>query len=143
MKPNDIYCLTPLRISRDLNDIGEIHIPEASVGYLRDSAISARVEIRHLVDEMYDSSRGAWMDSIWFEGKPVMITQTAGRGGNDFNKRVITNESLFWKLIQHIRTFAELDQNYLEVVDTHEDDPDLDYLYDEPLSKLLKKEQTK
>lgn len=114
LTPNDVYALPTQEITRN---------PHILVGcyydFLEDSGIdsydlqydacqdSMRLEIRAHKYFNFDGRRFWRLATVWFDNKPVMIIQNAGREGDDHRKRFITDPSLFWEMVAHIRTLIK------------------------------------
>lgn len=76
-----------------------------------------RIEVRQLVHVQVDGSRYLCMQTVWFDGKPVMITQDAGRSGDDHHRRWITDRNTFMSMCQHLRSFLATDEEQADVFD--------------------------
>lgn len=82
------------------------HIPELGlndIGYIRHGN-NTRVVIKTHVDHNFDGRRFWRMQSVWLDGQPVMITQNAGREGDDYSERFILNYAAFVNMIAYLFT---------------------------------------
>jgi hypothetical protein len=79
----------------------------------------ARFDVRCIAYRRHDDRRYISMYSFWFDGKPVMLTQNAGREGDDFRRRMITDEALFKDLCHylHSRLVLDIDVHHSDLVD--------------------------
>lgn len=81
------------------------HIPELPWDVINSQANikpSKRVTIK-IYKEFYFDSRRFWrLASVWLDQQPVMIIQNAGREGDDFSERYITDKTLYEHLIYHL-----------------------------------------
>jgi hypothetical protein len=75
-----------------------------------------RVEIRFIKDFCFDGRRVWQLATVWLDSKPVMIVQNAGREGDDYSARFITDATLFREMCQHIKELLPVDQNYIEEI---------------------------
>jgi hypothetical protein len=108
MKPADFYQLTPIEILEGAEAIGELkgcyynHIPEIvdDLGWLTENTqvFVKSVGYKHIDDRRYWQIAG-----VWFNEKPIMIIQNAGREGDDHARRFITDEKGFLDMIDYIR----------------------------------------
>lgn len=102
--PNEFYEMEPIKTSYNLYEIDD-HLEElyTEVGYIPDLEQS-RVLIKYYMYEHIDHRRVKIFGSIWFDNKPVMLFRNAGREGYDEYDRFITNESLYWEMLDYIRS---------------------------------------
>lgn len=71
-----------------------------------------RLEVRNLVHDYIDGSRFRSMVTVWFDGQPVFIVQNAGRGGDDWRNRWVTDAPRYWALVSYLLSmFAKLEQS--------------------------------
>jgi hypothetical protein len=63
---------------------------------------SPRIEIRIYKDHHYDHRRFWRLAAVYFDGEPVMITQNAGREGDDFHRRFIVDQHRYFGLVRAI-----------------------------------------
>jgi len=136
MKPSELYAITP---ESETNDISLIkgswtdHLPELNyVDYFDDSVIEKnnKIKIKILKDLNIDGRRGWRLLTVWFEGKPVMITQNAGRELTDHHQRFVTDENLYKQMISYLREITPFeDEDISDVHDLNENIDNLDTFY--------------
>lgn len=108
IKLNDIYALkgtaTPVNswviqdhwfselssLSNNLNEIADVLEQEG------------RLTLKCLVNKNYDGERIATMFSVWFDDKPVLLVQDAGRGGRDHQQRWVTGHTAYLELLTYL-----------------------------------------
>lgn len=120
MKPSELYERKPQEEASDINTLrGSYynHIPEIDrnmCSYFSDYSIAKNTRVIIKVHKHVDfDSRRYWrLASVWFDDKPVMITQNAGREGDDHHKRFITNKGLYIEMIDFIKTLFEPDTDF-------------------------------
>ena len=106
--PRDLYALEPERRDRDLSILKGCyydHLPELTDGFYLFEYTAERVEIRYYKDFDIDGNRLWRLASVFFDGKPVMILQNAGRAGDDHARRLITDLDQYYRLVFHLRTY--------------------------------------
>ena len=69
--------------------------------YNRD-IISDKITIKTHAYDFEDERRFWILCSVWYEGKPFMITQNAGREGEDFVRRFVTDKVVYKEAFKHI-----------------------------------------
>lgn len=137
MTPNELYNRVPENSYYDLECLIGFyydHIPEIdmNIGYEINAANEKkqRVLIREHKFFDFDGRRFWRLASVWFDDnnladlrhKPVMIIQNAGRDGDDYAERFITDERLYMEMIIYIRSLMDATGvNVRDVVD-----PDVD-----------------
>src|SRR5271156_3201818 len=107
--PTELYALKAARVdSADWHTIN-VHL-SGEVSYFdmdHDAAVAAnRMETRTLVDHDYDGRRGWTLQTVWFDKQPVMVVNSAGRDGDEYHERWITDMAAFGKMIAWLRTFT-------------------------------------
>jgi len=100
-------------------------LPSLSRG-LNDSVLEqlkneARFDVRCILYRRHDDRRYISMYSFWFDGKPVMLTQNAGREGDDFKRRLVTDAALFKDLCHYLHSRLAFD---IEVAESDLVDPE-------------------
>lgn len=102
--PNEFYQMEPIKTSYKLYGIDD-HLEELYTedGYIPDLEQS-RILIKYYMYERIDHRRVKIFGSIWFDNNPVMLFRNAGREGRDERSRFITNESLYWEMLDYIRS---------------------------------------
>lgn len=61
-----------------------------------------RLEVKTVKYVNFDGRRYWKLATVWLDGKPVMITQNAGREGDDCCRRFITDLELFKELLAYV-----------------------------------------
>ncbi len=120
--PNELYAMEPERVERDISHLTGFyynHIPEVgeSVPY---GTTSDRIEIRFLKDWCFDGRRVWQLATVWFEGKPVMVTQNAGREGDDHSERFVTDADGLMAMCSHIKQLIQIEGGRPTVVGADE-----------------------
>lgn len=138
MKPLELYLRTPESISKDLsilrsytyNHVTEIKEYFNNISALEDKNTKIQIKIYKHFD--YDYRRFWRLASVWFEEKPVMIIQNAGREGDDSSTRFITDETLYVEMVQYIKSLipAEFETQIKDLVDPEIDIENLTNFYD-------------
>ena len=116
---NDLYSRQPQYVTKDLTKIKD-HIYESSfdehrgLGYYGQKTFeeNARVEIKIIDERIIDERRFWLLTSVWFDELPIMITQNAGREGDDHSERYISNYEAFKRLINYLRKLQNLNDNF-------------------------------
>jgi len=132
--PNELYKMEPERVT---NDIGYLsgcyynHVREVGEEVSWFAPFEAeRIEVRYLKDFDFDGRRVWKLATVWFEGEPVMITQNAGREGDDHSNRYITDGKLFMKMCRYIKTLIPITSSCEpEAVDPNDDIEGLTVFY--------------
>jgi len=115
--PNDVYALEPEKIlSAEFNTHEYIwwgcyfnHIPEIDqYGKYEDSD---RISIRIYKEFDFDGRRFWRLASIWLDDSPVMIIRNAGREGDDFCDRFVTDRKKYVELVAHILSLKKLEED--------------------------------
>jgi hypothetical protein len=110
MTPRELYLKSlesPESISNDVSILMGCyydHIKESGIDLGTHETLNAEmVEIRMLKDFCYDGRRIWRLATVWFDKKPIMVIQNAGREGDDHAKRFITDVGNFKKMVSYIR----------------------------------------
>lgn len=136
---NEVFALPSEEETHDLGalypgDGYTCHVPE--IEWLTrglHGVTSARVLIKtHQC--IYQDHRRFWaLRSVWFDGKPIMLLQNAGREGDDHRKRYITDLAAYLEMVNHIHSLVEvqLEQETFEsnVTDPNKPEPNLTKFY--------------
>ena len=105
------------------------HIPEVE-SYNISLANDTRLEFRSHFYHNFDGRRILQLGSIWFDGRPVMITQNAGREGDDHRHRYITDMDTYRAMVGYLLTLQGIDdfsQGF--IIDPEKDMPELTSFY--------------
>ena len=102
MTPREVCNLPMVRdASAEVYSILQHHIPEVQwSAWPSDVNQVEAVSIRVVSDPHIDGYRIATMTVVSYEGHPVMITQDAGRGGDDHRARFILDELRYPTLVR-------------------------------------------
>lgn len=143
MKINELLALTPEKESTDIRILFGFyynHIKELKIGgiyednwsYLRETLKEQdRIVIKYYKEHYFDYRRIWALASVYFDGKPVMVIQNAGREGDDYSRRYIIDKANYIKMIQFIPTLIQpsIDLEIRNVVDPEQDIEGLDEFY--------------
>ena len=105
---------------------------------------STQVVIKVLRDFHFDHRRFWRLSTVWFNNAPVMIIQNAGREGDDFKKRYITDPDKFIEMLNHIRGLFRYENTTSEdvqgdVIPVDMDNPDLVQFADHTLDGFFER----
>jgi hypothetical protein len=104
--PNELYAMKPQETTNNLWRLVGCyynHIPEVSEAEYLSHIESERIEIRMIKEWHYDIRRIWRLATVWFDGKPIMVIQNAGREGDDHAARFITDKEGFLAMCSHVR----------------------------------------
>lgn len=147
MKPSELYAMEGYEWSNSFSELccGRSrvgHIPEIELSDLEEIVYShkfekmnSKMEMRVYKNHNFDGRRRWVLASIWFEGKPVMIIQNAGREGDDHTARFITDHNSYAKMVAYLLSFKEEDSS-CDVYRENEDIPNLTEFYGYSLEDL-------
>ena len=82
------------------------HLPEVEDHLWGYESSNEKIIIKTLKDFDFDGRRRWTLRTIWFEGNPVMITQNAGREGDDHRERYITNINMYTEMVNYIKSLT-------------------------------------
>lgn len=140
MKPSELYAREPEETIAPFDD--NQHGPEYQMRYFIGSRYnhlaydidvwnieginrSTRVTVKVYKDFDFDGRRFWRLVSVWFDNKPVMILQNAGREGDDSVDRIITDSDTFGFMMSHILSLFRFNKDTAHTGDLH--DPEEDY----------------
>jgi len=111
--PTELYALKPTRTDYGSWHAVSVHLRD-EIGNGFDLDLDAvektqRMETRTLVDHDYDGRRGWTLQTVWFDNKPVMVVNSAGRDGDEYHERWITDPELFGELVTFLKSFMSED----------------------------------
>jgi len=138
MTPNELYKRTPEFVDKDINAFAGCYynhipeIPELENHYFELSQITARrIEFRYYKDFDFDGRRYWRLGAVTFNDEFVMIIQNAGREGDDYTGRFITNKDLYYKMVDYIKTLMPPKDPLSDddIVNIDDDIPALDKFY--------------
>lgn len=143
MTPNELYKMESLRTETDIAPLFGCyfnHMPEIVDDYWRIAATEVkneRLEIRYYKDHSYDGRRIWRLASVWFDNKPFMVIQNAGREGDDHAARFITDVGLYKQAATYVKSIVPPDFKELpDVVSADEDVPTLTEFYGDSLQAM-------
>jgi len=130
--PNELYAMTPESTNNGvhiLQGYSYDHVPELgeNVNGQLYHIETDRIEIRFLKDWSLDGRRIWRLATVWFDNKPVMIIQNAGREGDDHAARFVTDANGLKEMCVHVKElFAQNAPE--ELIETVNPDGDIDGL---------------
>ena len=137
MTPKELYKRIPERIDNDVNRlygcyfnyIPEIEALQYGGGMIEDR--DNRIAIHYYKDFDYDGRRIWLLAAVKFDDKFVMIIQNAGREGDDWSKRFITDHYTYVDMVKYIATLVPPgdDRSQDDFVDASEEIKGLTYFY--------------
>jgi len=140
MKPNDLYAMRPEKVSNDLSVFFGFyfnHLPEVVGHFYGDSPTQTteRIEIRYYKDHCFDGRRIWRLCAAYLDGKPFMIMQNAGREGDDYYARFVTDPDIYKTAVAYVQSLVspEVSKVIKDVVDPAVDIPSLTSFYNESL----------
>lgn len=141
MKPSELYARVPEETTKDLdyllgcyyNFIPEAISEETQHFMYNNNGMkeNTRVEIRIYKYFDFDGRRFWRLTGVFFGGLPVMITQNAGREGDDHTARFVTDVHAYKKMVKYIRELLPLpdEEEIPDVVSADDDFPGLTDFY--------------
>lgn len=93
---------------------------------------SPRVRVDILFFHDFDCNRIWELAVVRLDGEPVMLTQRAGRSGQDHQERYVVSKERLVALIQHVITLGDCFKDVVEV-DVNEERGDLATFYNHTL----------
>lgn len=125
MTPNELYAREPEKTDRDIEILVGFrynHIKEIDnldyYGTKLDTEKNDRIEIKYYKDFNFDGRRFWRLASVWFDDKPIMTIQNAGREGDDSYRRIITDAPGYGEMAKYIaKELIIYDLNSIDVKD--------------------------
>lgn len=111
IKVRDIFNLpsTPVNIKEDFftlkgNWVPEIDhlVPDYDQEIAADIDEDGRMAIKTVIIENIDYERYAMMCTVWFDNRPVLIVQEAGRSGRDYFNRWVVDLSTYSEMLVYL-----------------------------------------
>jgi hypothetical protein len=107
--PAALYAMKPQTVTYNLYDLNGFryqHVPELDLTHAVDeeNGESQRVERRILIRVDHDERRYWELATVWFGGKPIMVTQNAGREGDDHHARFVTDPVGYGAMVGYLMT---------------------------------------
>ena len=138
MKPSEIYSMTPEEVYHSASYVAGCyynHVPEVDTYALDWDKVeeSKRLEVRCYKHIQIDHRRYWNISGIFFDGKPVMITQNAGREGDDHVDRFITDVEEYKKMVSFLQSMC-IEEGIEDVVNIDDDISNLGFFYGYSLS---------
>lgn len=102
---NDLFAMEPEATSHELCYLYgfSYNFVDHPCGWRLSSESDERVEIR-IIHETYFDHRRMWrLATVWFDGKPVMAIQNAGRSGDDYYAKFVADKDLYLALCRYLR----------------------------------------
>ncbi len=146
MTPTELYSRKPERIDSDIHIlVGSCYnfIPEISENDFQnrgDIKENTKIDILIYKDFDFDDRRFWRLASIKFNDEFVMIVQNAGREGDDYTGRFITNKTAYLGMIKYIQTLLpdlEKDDDEEDVVSVDDNIPSLVDFYGNQLDNFF------
>jgi hypothetical protein len=107
--PAELYAMKPVRTNCGFWHTVSVHL-SGEVNYfgidLDAVEKTQRMETRTLADHDYDGRRGWTLQTVWFDGKPVMVVNSSGRDGDEYHERWITDAGQFGRLVVFLKSFT-------------------------------------
>lgn len=116
---NDLYAMTPESINKDVGELKGFyydHLPEIEENLWDINNKNELVEIKVLKDFDFDGRRCWTLRTVWFNNKPVMVIQNAGREGDDHRERFVTNKKKLNEMVCYLKSLQDV-ADYCEEVD--------------------------
>ena len=143
MNANELYALIPEDTTNCLGSLKGFyydHLPEVENDLWGLEDKNTRAEVKIIKDFAFDDRRIWALKTVWFDGKPFMVTQNAGREGDDYRKRFITDVGIFKEFVQYVKQLSDIQEYYLnDVISPEKDFPELTYFYRHKLDGEFKK----
>ena len=115
MTPAELYALEPQERTHTLGHLNGFyfkHVPE--VDRLPPEDLGKRIEIRWAKYHNLDYRRYWALGSIWFDGRPFMIIQNAGREGDDHYRRFITDDDTYREAARYLKSIELVTESALD-----------------------------
>jgi hypothetical protein len=107
--PAELYALTAAKTDYGSWHTVSVHFRDDGLDYygINLDAVekTQRFETRTLVDHCSDGRRTWTLQTVWFDGKPVMVVNSSGRDGDEYHERWITDALHFGKLVTFLKSF--------------------------------------
>jgi hypothetical protein len=105
----DLYAMKPSRVFYDLYHFVGTHLPEIDNYDLNHELAeqTKRIELRQIAYDCPDGRRTWELDTVWFDGHPVMVVNSSGRDGDEYSERFITDGDTFGQMLRFLRNFVE------------------------------------
>lgn len=110
MKSRDLYARAPESTNYEVGNLVGFyynHVPEIENANLPWEDPNKRVEFKCYKYFNFDGRRFWRLAGVYFDGKPVMITQNAGREGDDHRERFITDHAHYTQMVAYLMTLNQ------------------------------------
>lgn len=142
MKPSELYARDPEETWKDLSVLMGCyykHLPELEPVWDRlNLEKNEKVELRVYRHVNYDVRRFWLLAGVYFDGQPVMVIQNAGREGDDFHGRFITDGGRYFDMLKYLSTLCRFEDKdktpIIDLVDPEQDIKDLETFYGNSLN---------
>lgn len=136
MKPQELYDREPEETTGDFNYLFGTYynfMPEIDnfYGWIQWEKIDKlRIEIKIIKNFNFDGRRFWQLATVWFDGKPIMITRNAGREGDDHASRFVTDEDGYRKMVEYAKSLLPVEFSEVkDVVNPNDDIEGLETFY--------------
>lgn len=104
-----LYAMKPARVFNDLYHFVGTHLPEIDNSDLNhdEAEKTKRIELRQIGYDCPDGRRTWELDTVWFDGHPLMVVNSSGRDGDEYSERFITDGDTFGQMLRFLRNFVE------------------------------------
>lgn len=113
--PSELYGMKPISVSYDSYHVLTVHLSAELSSYhnvSEDKLLeSKRFETRTLVDHSYDGRRTWTLQTVWFDNQPVMVVNSSGRDGDEYDNRWITDGANFHNMVSYLNSLIERDED--------------------------------
>jgi hypothetical protein len=132
MKPITLYSFKPISKSKEIDSLS--HFIEGIDFF--DLKRNTKIELRYYANEDFDGRRGWELYSVWFEDKPVMICQQAGRENEDHLDYFITDEQTYDDMFEYLSSLQKTKSSTIKLYNPNKDIKDLTTFYSNSLEKF-------
>jgi hypothetical protein len=142
--PQDLYAMLPETVNHCISTLYGCfysHLPEAGELESINGVVQTRIEFRILMNYQVDERRLWRLATVWFDDSPVMIIQNAGREGDDYARRFVTDDVKFEQMVLYVLSIKQMiGINTGSVVDPQTDIPELTEFYNHSLAFLIREQ---
>lgn len=139
MKPSELYEMEPIRETEDIYNLSgmvEVNMMDIEVEE------NEKIVLKYYADPYIDGRRVWQLFSVWFDGKPVMVCQKAGREGRDHTDAFVTDPKAYNEMNEYLFSLRD---EYLWDDNIYSPDSDIENLisfYGSTLEESQKERQT-
>ncbi len=131
--PDDITC--HLNLSGCYYD----HFPDVHADIKYEMPEQYRIQERGVFYFDFDGRRIWSLSTFWLDREPFMITQNAGREGDDHARRFITDIPRYQSAVSYLNSLHIADIHPEDVIDPDVDMPELTRFYNHTLGDLFQR----